>query len=191
MTLQRAVILPGTFPLQSATPPPRSSQIHDNKTNRAQTTSNTRRASGLNERSFSLHSLCCQGHTQLYNQPRVPTGRIRISNMLTAATPARLYLQTLRGSTSPWQLRCFWKYQRRFSGALRMAGRALDNRRTPPSSSPAKTGALMSPLHEGSVSDTSWSTGLGTQIILGLNTHTHTVETHIKPRLVLVIMLHY
>lgn len=32
VTLQCTVILPGTFPLQSSTPPSQSSQIHDNKT---------------------------------------------------------------------------------------------------------------------------------------------------------------
>lgn len=40
-----------------------------------------------------------------------------------------------------------------------MAARALDNHQTPPPFSPAKRSALMSLLHEGSVDDTSWSTG--------------------------------
>lgn len=58
-----------------------------------------------------------------------------------------------------YQHGCFWKYQKLFTGTLQMAARACSNHQTTPPVSPAKRGAVMSPLHEGSVNDMSWCTG--------------------------------
>lgn len=58
-----------------------------------------------------------------------------------------------------YQHGCFWKYQKLFTGTLQTAARACSNHQTTPPVSPAKRGAVMSPLHEGSVNDMSRCTG--------------------------------
>lgn len=161
MTLLSTVILPGTFSLQSAS----LFLLRPTKCMTRQTVTNNK--------------LACWSHFQLYNQPHGPEERIRKwlwGGRGQSQDPAPALSATQRGSTPPEQLGCFWKYQKQFTGTLQMAARALDNHQTPPPFSPAKRGALMSPLHEGSVDDTSCSSGWHTN--LTEFKHTHIQCTH-------------
>lgn len=60
---------------------------------------------------------------------------------------------------------------RSFTGTFQMAVRAFGNHQTTPPISPAKRGAVMSPLHEGSVNSVSWSTGWHTNCVFALHAH--------------------
>lgn len=162
MTLPSTVILPGTFSLQSAS----LLLLGPTKCMTKQTVTNNK--------------LACWSHFQLYNQRRGPEERIRKwlwGGREQSQGPAPALSATLRGSTPPEQLGCFWKYQKQFTGTLQMAARALDNHQTPPPFSPAKRGALMSPLHEGSVDDTSCSSGWHTNLTEFKHTHTYSAHT--------------
>lgn len=95
------------------------------------------------------NKLSCQSHLQRWDQLRRRAARIRM--WLSGAggrgsTCARS--ATLCGSTSLRRLGCMWKYQKRFSGTLQRAARALDNHRAPPPFTPAKRGTLMSLLQD-------------------------------------------
>lgn len=162
MTLPSTVILPGTFSLQSAS----LLLLGPTKCMTRQTVTNNK--------------LACRSHFQLYNQPRGPEERIRKflwGGRGQSQCPAPALCATLRGSTSPEQLGCVWKYQKQFTGTLQMAARALDNHQTPPPFSPAKRGALMSPLHGGSADDTSCCSGWHTNFKVQTHTHTFSART--------------
>lgn len=86
-----------------------------------------------------------------------PEERIRTSDSPTTATPA-LFTSPYGSSFSSTSSDAFENI-RSLTGAFQMAVRAFGNHQTTPPISPAKTGAVMSPLHEGSVNGMSWSTG--------------------------------
>lgn len=70
-----------------------------------------------------------------------------------------LYLQLCTAPPSPPRARMLLKISDASLGPFQMAVRAFGNHQTSPPISPAKTGAVMSPLHEGSVNSMSRSTG--------------------------------
>lgn len=99
-------------------------------------------------------------HCQTQSSSKTQLGGLKRGFRIGSLTPPKkkkylLYLQHLL----LYQLGCFWKYQKLFTGTLQTAARAFGNHQSTPPISPAKTGAVMSPLHEGSVNDMSRCTG--------------------------------